>query len=138
MYSMEDFGPGLAEDVLDGGLRHLFADHLVDHHLLDLGRDINLFLPQLVLDHRNVVLDGLGVPLAGDVQGIERHGLGTHPAVGTDPAREYVGRGAHVTAELLGLLAAEFLPACLLRSSSLTRSMTGTTLLSNCSLSVIV
>ena len=105
----ERVAPGLAEDVLDGGLRHLLADHLVDHHLLDLGRDVDVLPAELVLDHPDVVLDGLGVPLAGDVQGVQGDRLGAHPAVGSDPAREDVGRGAHVAAELIRLLASEFL-----------------------------
>ena len=96
--------PGLAEDVFDGGLRHLVTYHLIEHHLLQLWADLDMLFLERILHHTYIVLDSFGVPLADDIQRIKSDRLGTHASVRTGASREDVGRGAHITPDLLGLL----------------------------------
>ena len=74
---------GFTKDVLCRGLRHLLFNQVVDHLLFKNRIDDNTFILQLCLDHLNIVIHSLAVPLSDVIKPFTICIHGSHAAIRT-------------------------------------------------------
>ena len=98
---------GLAKEIVSSGLRYLLLNKMVNHLFLQCGIYGDVLLLQLSLDHGDIVVHGLAVPLADVIQSGVVGIHGGHTTIGAGGTCHHSAEGCAVSLHFLGLMAIE-------------------------------
>ena len=98
---------GLAEEIVSSGLRYILFNKMVNHLFLQRSIYCDVLLLQLCLDHSDIVIHGLAVPLADVIQSGVVGIHGGHTTIGAGGTCHHSAKGCAVLLHFLGLTAIE-------------------------------